>query len=92
MITWKDLEVFMSNMTDTQKEQRVVLIDYTTEFITNIDIVVTMQETVHLAPRGLYFESDLTSDLEFDSKEEWIDFINHVEDSVYKGEIALIIN
>jgi len=87
MITWKDLEVFMSDMTEQQKEQRVVLIDYVTGLITNIDAVVLVEETVHYSWEGLTEESET----ENFSEEELGKFILSIDDSVYEGEMALIV-
>lgn len=88
MITWKDLEVFMSDMTEEQKEQRVVLIDYSNGFIFPIDEAILVEETVHFVWGKLVEESE-TEDY---SQNQFTEFIEDIEDSVYEGEMALIVN
>lgn len=87
MITWKDLEMFMSDMTEEQKNQRVVLIDYVTDIITTINAAVLVEESVYYIYNRLISESDTGNY----SPAEYDKFIEDIDDSVYEGEIALII-
>jgi len=89
MITWKDLEVFMSDMTEQQKEQRVVLINFISERMDTVEAVELIEETIHYHNAGTLWRE---RQLENYSESDFMEFIKHIDDSVYEGEMALIVD
>lgn len=87
-LTWKELEKFISQLTEEGKNGEVTLLDNNHEAIFLADIAGIVTETMYAHYEGLYTQDDI-NDLVDDELE---DFMSDVYAIASKGSPILIVN